>query len=80
MTEKKIDPKSLKILSDSPIDNAKYFNFDAYIDAINRIIVNPENATPLSIVINGKWGSGKTSLMKTLRKRLDNQSEIPIGR
>ena len=80
MEKQQIDPKYLKIFGDSPTDNAKYFNFNAYIEAINRIIVYPENATPLSIVINGRWGSGKTSLMKTLRKRLSDQAKSPKGR
>jgi hypothetical protein len=80
MEKQQINPKYLKIFGDSPIDNAKYFNFNAYIEAIYRIIVYPENATPLSIVINGRWGSGKTSLMKTLRKKLSDQAENPKSR
>lgn len=80
MEKSQIDPKYLRIIGDSPIDNAKFFNFEAYVEAINRIIVYPENSTPLSIVVNGRWGSGKTSLMKTLRKRLDKQIGQPEGR
>src|SRR5208337_566710 len=80
MDKLQIDPKYLRILGDSPIDNAKFFNFDSYTEAISRIIVYPENTTPLSIVINGRWGSGKTSLMKTLRKRLDDPTRNPKGR
>ncbi len=72
MEKTQIDPKYLRIIGDSPLDDAKYFNFDAYIEAISKIILFPENTTPLSIVINGRWGSGKTSLMKTLRKKLDS--------
>jgi thymidylate kinase len=71
--EKKINLKYFRILGDSPIDNAKFFNFDAYIEAIYQIIVYPENKTPLSIVINGRWGSGKTSLMKTLQKKIKTE-------
>ena len=70
----------MKIFSDSPIDNAKHFNFDDYVETIHNIIVYSEISTPLSIAINGKWGSGKSSLMKTLRKRLDNPSEKLEGR
>ena len=80
MDKLQIDPKYLRIFGDSPIDNAKFFNFDSYTEAISRIIVYPENTTPLSIVINGRWGSGKTSLMKTLRKRLDDPTRNPKGR
>jgi hypothetical protein len=80
MEKMQIDPKYLRIIGDSPIDDAKYFNFEAYIEAISKIILYPENTTPLSIVINGRWGSGKTSLMKTLRKKLDSPSSHQIGR
>ncbi len=66
--------KSYRIYSDIPIDNAKYFNFDAYSDSISKIILNKENKTPFTIAINGKWGSGKTTLMKTLREKLDSES------
>lgn len=80
MEKTQIDPKYLRIIGDSPIEDAKYFNFDAYIEAISRIILYPENTTPLSIVVNGRWGSGKTSLMKTLRKKLDSSTSNQIGR
>jgi hypothetical protein len=80
MEKIQIDPKYLKILGDSPTDDAKFFNFDAYIEAISKIILYPENTTPLSIVVNGRWGSGKTSLMKTLRKKLDSPISHQIGR
>lgn len=69
-----LDPKKnyqkIRIFSDSPTDDANFFNFDAYVEALSNIIENPENKTPITIAINGKWGSGKTSLMKTLQKRL----------
>jgi len=65
-----------KIYEDVPITDAKYFNFDIYSDALSQIIFNDENKTPFSIAINGKWGSGKTSLMKTLKKKLDDKLDI----
>jgi hypothetical protein len=71
-----IDPNknvlNIQIFGDSPKDDANFFNFDAYVEALSNIIENPENKTPITIAINGKWGSGKTSLMKTLRKRLES--------
>ncbi len=66
---------SSRIYSDIPITNAKHFNFYAYSDAISKIILNKENKTPFTIAINGKWGSGKTTLMKTLREKLDKESD-----
>lgn len=68
------DPKFSKIYCDSAIDEAKNFNFDAYSVSISNIILNPKNTTPFCIAINGKWGSGKTSLMRTIRSFLHTKS------
>lgn len=60
-----------KMYSDAPINDAESFNFKAYSDAILKIILNKENKTPFSIMINGKWGRGKTTLMRTIREKLE---------
>jgi len=69
-----------RVYRDTPIGNATYFNFDTYTEAISEIILFKENKTPFSIAINGKWGSGKTTLMKTLRAKLDEKSGENGGR
>ena len=63
-----------RIYRDTPIKNATHFNFKAYTDAISAIILYKRNATPFSIAINGRWGCGKTTLMKTLRETLGSES------
>ncbi|MCK9630034.1 MAG: P-loop NTPase fold protein [Methanoregula sp.] len=75
MNESQFDIKNLKIFNDNAIDNATSFNFDSYVESIKKIILHPENTTPFSISINGKWGSGKTSLMKTLRRELNSNPQ-----
>jgi len=60
-----------KIAGDSPTNNAVFFNFDTYSDSIVSIIQESQIETPFTIAINGKWGSGKTSLMKTIKNKLD---------
>ena len=79
MDPPQFDTKYLKIFNDNAIENATDFNFDSYVESIKKIILYPENTTPFSIVINGKWGSGKSSLMKTLRKEL-NTPHQPLER
>ncbi|MGB8219290.1 MAG: P-loop NTPase fold protein [Methanoregula sp.] len=71
---------NIQIFSDSPKDDANFFNFDAYVEALSNIIENPENKTPITIAINGKWGSGKTSLMRTLQKHLGSSHNISNSR
>lgn len=69
-----------KVYKDQPIKNATHFNFNAYSNALASIILNKENKTPFTIAINGKWGSGKTTLMKTLRTELDSSNPNEINR
>ncbi|MCZ7358287.1 MAG: pentapeptide repeat-containing protein [Candidatus Methanoperedens sp.] len=62
----------IRILNDQPIDHETFFNFDDYSDALAGIILHEDTNTPLVIGIFGDWGSGKTSLMKTLKKKIEN--------
>jgi hypothetical protein len=48
--------------------------YNVYADALADFILNPETPTPLAISIKGEWGTGKTSLMRMLRKRIDRLS------
>lgn len=65
-----IKMKEIQILNDYPVSDAKFFNFGAYADAISRIIQSKNTGTPLVIGIIGDWGSGKTSLMKTIENKI----------
>jgi len=62
------------ITGDIPTNEAKYFNFDTYCASIISVIQESHVETPFSIAINGCWGSGKTSLMKTIKDELDSSS------
>jgi hypothetical protein len=50
---------------------ADELGYNVYADALADFILNPETPTPLAISIKGEWGTGKTSLMRMLRKRID---------
>lgn len=74
MVENQIDEiRTLKIFGDSPITDAKYFNFDTYIKTLVQLIRESQIETPFTIAIDGKWGCGKSSLMKTIQKNLKNE-------
>ena len=46
-----------------------------YVDVLERVIEeNIENDTPLTIGLFGRWGSGKSSIIKTLSERLGTKS------
>ncbi len=60
-------------VSDTPKIDLKddRLEFRPYVDALHGFITAPETTTPLVISINGSWGSGKSSLMGMLKRRLD---------
>ena len=75
MKREKISPSLPLIVRDEAEDKGKFFHFPEYAKTIQDIIANPNNKTPLVISINGRWGSGKTTLMRTVRSGLDELSK-----
>lgn len=62
-------PSQAYTLNDFPTDKDT-LDFTPYVDSLVDIIISPTTDTPLTIGIFGTWGSGKTSLMLMMRKRL----------
>ena len=60
---------TVSILDDLPTDQDA-LDFEPYVDTLADIIASPSTGTPLTIGIFGDWGSGKTSLMRMVRKEL----------
>ena len=60
------DTFAVKVIDDTPVEDARLFGFDAYSRTLAELIANPENRTPLVIGIYGPWGSGKTTLMRSV--------------
>jgi KAP family P-loop domain len=48
--------------------------FKPFADALAGIIDSPRTATPLVVAINAKWGAGKTTLGKMIKRRLETKS------
>ena len=71
MAAKQLRP--LRIVSDHVLNRENLaFGFDAYASAIAELIATKTNKTPYTIGISGKWGSGKTTLMKAIESKLDH--------
>ncbi len=66
--------KRIRIHNDSPTDGAHHFGFSVYAETFAKIVADRANRTPLTIAINGAWGSGKTTLMRTIREKLNEIS------
>uniref|UniRef100_UPI0015EF679C KAP family P-loop NTPase fold protein n=1 Tax=Natronomonas sp. LN261 TaxID=2750669 RepID=UPI0015EF679C len=67
-------PDDLNFLSDEPIasDEEDAFQHTEYVDALERILDTVE--PPWHIGIFGKWGSGKTSIIRLLFNRIEEQN------
>jgi hypothetical protein len=55
-------------------------DYRMYAYAVARFLTHPQTIAPISISIQAPWGGGKTSLMKMIRKELDenaDQEEYP---
>jgi hypothetical protein len=60
----------LSLLSDQPADEDQ-LNFAPYAQTLADVIAEGNVQTPLTIGVFGSWGSGKTSLMTMVKRRLD---------
>jgi hypothetical protein len=67
----------LKLAADKPLDYEQIKNKDTKdaIDAIVEVIQNRNTPLPMTIAINGAWGSGKSTIMNCIRQKLDIDSE-----
>jgi hypothetical protein len=65
----------IKILGDSPTTEDG-LGFDPYVNILLEAINNFDATSPLTIGIHGRWGSGKTSLMRMLEKRFEDANSV----
>jgi len=68
----------IPISHDKPINDAVLLGHDEIVSALKRFLESDDMITPLSIAINGDWGSGKTSVVNTLAKQLPNERFIKV--
>lgn len=68
----------MKWLADSHIkyQNEDKLNFEHSVNILKKIV--DESDTPITIGINGKWGSGKSSLMWLLKEKLEKETEYKL--
>ncbi len=52
--------------------------FEPYVDAVCAFLTDQFTAPPLTMSVEGEWGSGKSSFMRQLQRRLE--SDVPVMR
>ena len=65
--------QELMLLPDEVIYNAEKFGFKKYVKTLVRLIAGKEVKTPITIAIHGAWGSGKSSLLRTMVEVLSDE-------
>jgi len=67
------------LLTDRPVhnDQADQLGLGVFADALADLIDRRATATPLTVAVNGSWGSGKTSLVKLVEQRLGVLQDWP---
>ena len=64
--------KTWVLIDDSdPTNESLVLNLDSYSEAIVKIVIDSE--PNFTIGIYGEWGTGKTTLMKLIREKLENE-------
>ncbi|MGK7958891.1 MAG: SUMF1/EgtB/PvdO family nonheme iron enzyme [Crocosphaera sp.] len=72
------EPQEISILNTSVSDQAAdkdSLGFAPYVQAIGEFLTNRQTKPPLTISVEGEWGSGKSSFMKQLRQEIEAKAE-----
>ena len=68
----------IKTLKDEPIDDAKLLGVKETANTLYSFLVSDTLISPLVIAVNGEWGSGKTSLINTVKRRLEEDRQTVV--
>jgi hypothetical protein len=77
-TKKPLSPCYL--IPDNPIEtigagDTDPFQFQPFVETFVSLAMNKHNGTPFTVVVDGQWGSGKTTLMKMTEARLNKEKK-----
>lgn len=53
-------------------------DFTSYIDVLEGLIINPDTDTPFTLGVFGRWGTGKTTLMRMLQGRINKRGVMTV--
>jgi len=74
-------PPRFALLSDHPVDpDEDMFEHRAIAESMAGFLLDARAVTPLTIGIQGGWGAGKSSLMRLLRRAIEDRAKEHRGR
>ncbi len=73
-----LNEKKTQYFDDEPTENSNLFKNDALSSTIKEVILDSDLPTPFAICIDGEWGEGKSSLLKSVCNKvsLDIKEDI----
>ena len=70
---------NFEVFSDLPEDENPRFGFVEYGAQLAEYITRTDLKTPATICLNGEWGSGKTTLMRAIKRNIEKNRQAPGG-
>jgi len=67
---------TVKPHKDEPVDNATLLGAGKMVSTLADFLASKDLISPLVIAVNGEWGSGKTSLITTVKKELEKKGTV----
>lgn len=65
-------PELARLFPDHPLEGEELqFEFEGLAKTLAELALNPDNATPFTVVVRGGWGRGKTTLLRRARWMLE---------
>ena len=74
MSESRDESNKYIVVSDQPATEDS-LGFTPYVIAIAEFLTSPDTKPPLTLSIEGEWGSGKSSFMKQLKKQIEENTK-----
>jgi Cdc6-like AAA superfamily ATPase len=76
--KKQNDENALVPKSERPLgtEDEDLLGFEGLEEAVHLILQNPKLEMPMTIVVSGTWGSGKTSMMNRIKEKLEYDPQI----
>ncbi len=71
------DATSTPLLDDQP-SRVDLLNFGQFVEALEAVIRNPQTKTPIIMGVFGRWGTGKSTLMRMLQERVEQQGMTTV--